>query len=68
MAVPALFLGMVFLSGSIQSIGRLIMPAFPYEWILAGRRGIGGRLLWPAVSVVLLFGLSTVMFAGWFVP
>jgi hypothetical protein len=67
-AVPALFLGMVFLSGSIQSIGRLLMPAFPYEWILAGRRGIGGRLLWPVVSVVLLFLLSTVMFAGWFVP
>ena len=44
------------------------MPAFPYEWILAGRRGIGGRLLWPAVSIVLLFGLSTMMFAGWFVP
>ena len=67
-SVPVLFLGMVFLSGSIQSIGRLLMPAFPYEWILAGRRGIGGRYVWPAASVLLLFGLSTAMFAGWFVP
>jgi len=67
-AVPVVFLGMVFLSGSIQSIGRLLMPAFPYQWILAGRRGIGGRYLWPAVSVTLLFVLSTLMFAGWFVP
>jgi hypothetical protein len=67
-SVPALFLGMVFLSGSIQSIGRLLMPAFPYQWILAGRRGIGGRWIWPAVSVTLLFLLTTVMFAGWFVP
>jgi hypothetical protein len=67
-SVPVLFLGMVFLSGSIQSIGRLLMPAFPYQWILAGRRGIGGRVVWPAVSMLLLFVLSTAMFAGWFVP
>ena len=67
-SVPVLFLGMVFLSGSIQSIGRLLMPAFPYQWILAGRRGIGGRFVWPAVSGLLLLVLSTAMFAGWFVP
>jgi hypothetical protein len=67
-SVPVLFLGMVFVSGSIQSIGRLLMPAFPYQWILAGRRGVLGRLAWPALSMALLFGLSTVMFAGWFVP
>jgi hypothetical protein len=67
-SVPVLFLGMVFLSGSIQSIGRLLMVAFPYEWILAARRGLAGRYLWPAASVALLFVLSTAMFAGWFVP
>jgi hypothetical protein len=63
-----LFLGVVFLSGSIQSIGRLLMPAFPYEWILAGRRGAIGRLAWPVVSTVLLFVFSVAMFAGWLVP
>jgi len=67
-SVPVLFLGMVFASGSIQSIGRLLMPAFPYQWILAGRRSALGRVGWPVASTLLLFGLSTVMFAGWFVP
>ena len=45
-SVPVLFLVMVFASGSIQSIGRLMMPAFPYQWILAGRRGWLGRVGW----------------------
>ena len=27
--VPAMFIGMTFVSGSIQSVGRLILPAFP---------------------------------------
>lgn len=67
-AIPVLFLAMVFLSGSIQSIGRLLAPAFPYDWILAGRRGWLGRVAWPVASTALLFGLSVVMFAGWFVP
>lgn len=67
-SVPVLFFLMVFLSGSIQSIGRLLMPAFPIQWTLAKRREVGGRLVWPAVSVVLLFVLSLAMFAGWFVP
>jgi hypothetical protein len=67
-SVPVLFFVMVFLSGSIQSIGRLLMPAFPLQWMLAKRGGIGGRVLWPAFSVLALFGLSVAMFAGWFVP
>jgi hypothetical protein len=68
LSVPVLFFAMVFLSGSIQSIGRLLMPAFPLEWMLALRRGVFGRILWPATSTVLLFVLSVAMFAGWFVP
>ena len=67
-SIPVLFLGVVFASGSIQSIGRLLMPAFPYHWILAGRRGPVGRYAWPAISVALLFLLSVAMFSGWFVP
>lgn len=67
-SLPVLFLGLVFTSGSVQSIGRLLMPAFPYQWILAGRRSWLGRVGWPVISIVLLFALSTAMFAGWFVP
>ena len=67
-SVPVLFLVMVFASGSIQSIGRLLMPAFPYQWILAGRRRWLGRVGWPVVSGLLLFALSVAMFSGWFVP
>jgi hypothetical protein len=67
-SVPVLFLGMTFLSGSIQSIGRLLLPAFPYDWILAGRRGFIGRTVWPVLSGALLFGISVLMFSGWFVP
>jgi hypothetical protein len=63
-----LFFVMVFLSGSIQSIGRLLMPAFPLQWVLANRRGVAGRVVWPALSVMLLFVLSVAMFAGWLVP
>ena len=66
--VPALFIGMTFLSGSIQSVGRLILPAFPNYWILAKRQRWLGRVAWPVISAVLLVGVSTLMFAGWFVP
>jgi Gpi18-like mannosyltransferase len=67
-AVPVLILSMVFVSGSIQSIGRLILPAFPYYWILAKRGSWLGRVGWPVLSGVLLFVISVLMFAGWFVP
>jgi len=68
LAVPALFIGMTFVSGSIQSIGRLILPAFPNYWILAKRGRWFGRVAWPVISGVLLVAVSTLMFAGWFVP
>jgi hypothetical protein len=67
-AVPVLILGLVFVSGSIQSIGRLLLPAFPYYWILAGRGSWLGRVGWPIASTALLFVVSTLMFAGWYVP
>jgi hypothetical protein len=67
-AVPVLILAMVFLSGSIESIGRYVLVAFPYYWILANRRSWLGRVGWPIASTALLFLVSTVAFAGWFVP
>ena len=61
-------LGLVFASGSLESIGRHVMSAFPIVWLLAGRRARWFRVAWPIVSVALLFVLSTAMFAGRFVP
>ena len=66
--IPVLTLATVFASGNLQSIGRLGMVAFPYAWILAGRRSRWFRLAWPAVSVVLLAALSVEIFAGWYQP
>lgn len=66
--LTVLSLGLVFASGSLESIGRHVMLAFPYSWLLAGRRARWFRVGWPVVSLVLLFVLSTAMFAGRFVP
>ena len=63
-----LSLGLVVASGSLESIGRHVMSAFPNMWLLAGRRARWFRVGWPIVSVTLLFVLSTAMFAGRFVP
>ena len=67
-ALTLLSLGLVFASGSLESIGRHVMTAFPNQWLLAGRRARWFRLGWPTVSLVLLFVFSTAMFAGRFVP
>ncbi len=67
-AVSVLSLGLVFASGSLESIGRHVMSAFPNVWLLAGRRARWFRVAWPIGSVALLFVLSTAMFAGRFVP
>lgn len=67
-ALPASFLALVIASGSIESVGRYVAPAFPNYWILARRRRWIGRVAWPAASGVLLVIVSTVIFAGWFVP
>jgi hypothetical protein len=67
-AVPALFIALAFVSGSLESIGRYVAPAFPNYWILAKRRRWFGRVAWPVISGALLVVLTTAMFAGWFVP
>ena len=66
--IPILTLVSVLASGNLQSIGRLGMVAFPFAWILAGRRSRWFRLAWPAVSAVLLVALSVEIFAGWYQP
>lgn len=66
--VSVLSLVLVFTSGSLESIGRHTMSAFPNSWILAGRRARWFRVGWPILSGILLFLFSVAMFAGRFVP
>ena len=66
--IPVLALASVFASGNLQSIGRLGMVAFPFAWVLAGRRVAWFRIAWPAVSAGLLVVLSVAIFAGWYQP
>jgi hypothetical protein len=66
--IPILTLVSVFASGNLQSIGRLGMVAFPYLWVVAGRRRTWFRVAWPIVSAALLGILSAAIFAGWYQP
>ena len=66
--LPPLYLVQAFASGSLLSIGRYVMLAFPNAWLLAGRRARWFRLGWPIVSAVLLFAFSVWTFAGWWGP
>jgi hypothetical protein len=66
--LPPLYLVQAFASGSLLSIGRYVMLAFPNVWLLAGRRARWFRLAWPVGSAALLFGFSLWTFAGWWGP
>jgi Mannosyltransferase (PIG-V) len=66
--IPILTLASVIASGNLQSIGRLGMVAFPFMWVLAGRRSRWFRVAWPAVSAVILVAMSVEIFAGWYQP
>lgn len=67
-AIPAISLVMLLVSGSLEAIGRVVLLAFPYSWILASRQHPLWRFGWPALSVVLLAVFSTLTFAGWWIP
>ena len=66
--LPVLYLGLAFASGSLESIGRYVMLAFPNAWLIAGRRGARVRPVWLALSAILLFCFSVAAFAGRWVP
>jgi len=66
--IPVLTLASIFASGNLQSVGRLGMVAFPYVWVLAGRRSTWFRTLWLSLSAGLLGILSVAIFAGWYQP
>jgi hypothetical protein len=66
--LPPLYLVQAFASGSLLSIGRYVMLAFPNAWLLAGRRARWFQLAWPVTSAALLFGFSLWTFSGWWGP
>jgi len=66
--VPVVTLVTDFATGNLASIGRHLTLAFPYAWILAGRRPRIARCLLVAGLPVALAVLSSLTFAGRFVP
>lgn len=66
--VPVLFVGAATASGSLESIGRITMTAFPIVWLLANRRSTFARRAWPAISVGLFTMVAVLAFGGYWVP
>jgi hypothetical protein len=67
-AIPAISLAMLLVSGNLEAIGRVVLLAFPYSWILASRQHIVWRVGWPILSICLLAFFSALTFAGWWIP
>ena len=66
--VPILTVGLAMSSGLLEAIGRIAMLAFPYAWILAGRRSGWFRRAWPLASAGLMTLFAVLMFGGYYVP
>jgi hypothetical protein len=67
-SIPAISLLLLLVSGNLEAIGRVVLLAFPYSWILASRQHPAWRYGWPVLSVALLALFSTLTFAGWWIP
>jgi hypothetical protein len=66
--LPVLTVGLALSSGLLEAIGRIAMLAFPYVWILAGRRSGWFRRAWPIASAGLMTTFAILMFGGYYVP
>lgn len=66
--IPALFIAAELSSGSLEAVGRVTMAAFPYAWLLAGRRSLVVRRAWPVVSAGLFALVAILSFGGYWVP
>ena len=66
--LSALFLVALLVSGSLESVGRITMLAFPLVWILANRRSLLGRRVWPMISTGLFMLIAVMSFGGYWVP
>ena len=66
--VPVLFIAAVLSSGTLESVGRVTMLAFPFAWLLAGRRSVLARRVWPVLSAGLFTLVAVLTFTGFWVP
>ena len=66
--IPVLFIAAELSSGSLEAVGRVTMAAFPYAWLLAGRRSLVVRRAWPVVSAGLFALVAILSFGGYWVP
>jgi hypothetical protein len=66
--IPIVIIVVALSSGTLESIGRYTMLAFPYAWILSNRNGWLGRRAWPVISTALLAILATLSFGLYWVP
>jgi hypothetical protein len=66
--VPVVFIGAALSSGTLESIGRYTMLAFPNVWILANRQSPIVRRAWPAISLALFSLIALLSFAQYWVP
>lgn len=66
--VPILFIAAELSSGSLEAVGRITMLGFPLVWILANRRSIIARRVWPMVSVGIFTIVAILSFGGYWVP
>jgi hypothetical protein len=66
--IPVLFIAAELSSGSLEAVGRVTMAAFPFVWLLAGRRSVLARRAWPVVSAGLFTLLAILSFGGYWVP
>jgi hypothetical protein len=66
--VPVVFIGAELSSGSLEAVGRITMLAFPFVWIIASRRSMFARRVWPPVSIGLFVLIAVLQFGGYWVP
>jgi hypothetical protein len=66
--IPVVFIGAAIATGSLESVGRYTMLAFPLSWILASRRTAISRGVWPVISAVLFTLIAVLSFALYWVP
>ena len=66
--LPILTVGLELSSGLLEAVGRITMLAFPYAWLLAGRRSGWFRRSWPLLSAGLMTLIGVLMFGGYYVP
>ena len=53
-AIPAISLLMLLVSGSLEAVGRVVLLSFPYSWILASRTHPSGGMAGRSVGRLML--------------